>query len=213
MGKLTDSSLKETTAGASSAADSDSYDSDEATLAPSTSETKTPAYHIWNSPQASLKITKPDMTPVYTKMTLYATLVSHSSSSKSESWIEIRMDARHSPSSEYTIKFHRDGGFLKRRHRMTLSNGKTYVLRGKHSTNLMMCWGNLKLVEEGSKTSIADFKVEWPSSFHKFGTVTFKSEVEDTLAREILFAFIGVANKEYAKAMAAMMVAVPGATC
>ena len=237
MGKVTEPSVKESINATSSTMVPDSYDSDGVTLAPSTVQPSTSTYHIWNhswiSPQGNMKISGPDMTPIYkitrigflsaesiTRITgpeneddLYATLISHSSSSESDSWIEIRMDARHSPSSEYTIKFHRDGGSLKRKHKMTLSDGKAYVLRGKHSTSLAMCWGNLKIIEEGGEASIAEFKVEWPTSFHKFGTVSFKSEVDDTLARDMLFAFVGVANKEYTKAMAGMMLAVPVAAC
>ncbi|KAL9593293.1 MAG: hypothetical protein Q9219_007616 [cf. Caloplaca sp. 3 TL-2023] len=161
---------------------------------------------------------------------LRASITTHSSTNKEDSWIEIRTLPRppHIPFSSssnppaytqtdnqdrkssggHTIKFHRDGSALKRRHRMTLSNGRSYILRGKHSTNFLMCWGNLKIVEEGQeKKSVAEFKVEWPTSFHKFGTVRFMGDgVGEGVEREMLFAMIGVANKEYVKAMACMVV-------
>ena len=233
MGKLTKSPNKQDGASATPIMESDSSDTDVATLVPGGDIKEASTYHIWNSPQASLKITTPDMTPLYTvhryaslstestiRITspnseddLFATISSHSGISKNNSYIEIHMDAIHSPPSGYTFSPTRDGGSLTRKHKMTLSDGKTYVLTGKHSSSILMCWGNLKVVEQGSKTIIAEFKAEWPMSLHKMGTVTFKKEVEKGLAREILFAFVGAANKEYVLAMASMMVAVPAATC
>lgn len=52
---------------------------------------------------------------------------------------------------------------------MALSNGKTYLLTGKHSDNLMICLGNLKVVEDSSESKLAEFKVEWWMSMHKIG--------------------------------------------
>ncbi len=95
---------------------------------------------------------------------------------------------------------------------MTLSNGKVYVITGKHSDNLMMCWGNLKVVEESTKSKLADFKVEWWMSTRKIGIVTFLCEVQEQLMKEILFVLVGVASREYSVAMASMGVAVPAAS-
>ncbi|KAI4243979.1 MAG: hypothetical protein L6R40_003190 [Gallowayella cf. fulva] len=125
--------------------------------------------------------------------------------------IDIRMGPSDTSSSGHTISLKRDSGAVTRRHRMVLSNGKTYLLKGKHSDSLLMCWGNLKMVEEESKTKIAEFKVEWPMSVHKVGIVTFGCQVEETLVKEILFAAVGVASREYAVAMASLGVAIPAA--
>ncbi|KAL8668885.1 MAG: hypothetical protein Q9224_007770 [Gallowayella concinna] len=122
------------------------------------------------------------------------------------------MEPSHDPSSGYTINLKRDSGTMTRRHKMTLSDGKTYLLKGKHSDSLLMGWGNLKIVEESSKTKIAEFKVEWPMSVHKVGVVTFERQVEERLVKEMLFALVGVASREYAVAMASLCVTIPAAT-
>ncbi|KAL8910691.1 MAG: hypothetical protein Q9171_004026 [Xanthocarpia ochracea] len=118
--------------------------------------------------------------------------------------IDIRVAADQLPPSGFTVNLKRDKGTFTRSHKMTLSDGKTYRLTGKHSDCLLMCWGNLKVVEECNKTKVAEFKVEWLMSVHKIGVVTFIREVEETLLREILFAVVGVASREYAVAMAGL---------
>ncbi|KAL8861873.1 MAG: hypothetical protein Q9178_001742 [Gyalolechia marmorata] len=123
--------------------------------------------------------------------------------------IDIRVAADQVSPSGFIVNLKRDKGTFTRSHRMTLSDGKTYRLTGKHSDCLLMCWGNLKVVDECSKTKVAKFKVEWLMSVHKIGVVTFIREVEETLLREILFAVVGVASREYAVAMASMSASVP----
>ncbi|KAL8696395.1 MAG: hypothetical protein Q9201_007679 [Fulgogasparrea decipioides] len=193
------------------------------TLVPSPEIPRGARYHIWKAENAGAKITKPDMTPLYSvtgfgsshtprmiitnpanENEILVNLTSHSSVNKEDSYIEIEMAGVQDASTGHTFKLQRDKGALKRIHKMTLSDGKTYVLKGKHSSSLMWCWGNLKIVEEGNKVRLAEFTVEWPSSFHKIGIVTFETEVEESVAKEMLFAILGVVNKEYIKGMAGM---------
>ncbi|KAL8685912.1 MAG: hypothetical protein Q9218_007470 [Villophora microphyllina] len=204
-------------------------DDDARTLVSSSAIPRGTSYHIWKPDQGGVKITTADMTPLYSvtgfgsyeqrviitnpadENEILANLYMHSGVSKHDSYIDIVMAGNGATSSGYIIKLQRESGALTRKHKITLSDGRNYILKGKHSTSLMMCWGNLKIVEEGSKDRLAEFTVEWPSSFHKIGTVTFESDVEETVAKEMLFAFLGVANKEYVKAMASLNVAVPPA--
>ncbi|KAL8813300.1 MAG: hypothetical protein Q9200_000370 [Gallowayella weberi] len=211
---------------------------DASTSAPPIGKWDGSCYHMWMAQGGTkrtpslVKITTPDMTPLCTVEgfgsfsqtgaihiknaegidEVCASLSGNFEDHKYDADIDIHMGPSHNMSSSYTIHLKRDSGAMTRRHKMTLSNGKTYLLKGKHSDSLLMCWGNLKIVEEDSKTKIAEFKVEWPMSVHKVGIVTFESQVEETLVKEMLFAFIGVASREYAVAMASLCVAIPAAT-
>ncbi|KAL8784027.1 MAG: hypothetical protein Q9213_004215 [Squamulea squamosa] len=199
-------------------------------------------YHIWMSQAATkkqpslAKITTPDMTPLCTihgfgayshslRITstteggneeVLADISINHEDSKSDPDLDIHVgggvEQNSSSGGGFTISLKRDKGTFTRRHRMVLSDGKAYILTGKHSDHLMMCWGNLKVVEESSKAKIAEFKVEWPMSVHKIGVVTFVHEVEEKLVKDVLVAFVAVASREHAIAMASLCVAVPAAT-
>ena len=180
------------------------------------------------------KITTPDMTslctvhgfgtllPPTSKMRIMtatgedeeslADVTSNFEDAKRDPDMDIRMAGDENTPSGFVINLKKEKGTFTRRYRMTLSDGKTYVITGKYSDNLMMCWGSLKVVEECSKSKLADFKVEWWMSTRKIGIVTFLSEVQERLMKELLFVLVGVASREYCVAMASMGVAVPAAS-
>ncbi|KAL9032913.1 MAG: hypothetical protein Q9180_006231 [Flavoplaca navasiana] len=83
---------------------------------------------------------------------LPADVSSNFETAKSDPDMDIRMAGDDSTPSDtpsgFVINLKREKGTFTRKHRMTLSDGKGYVITGKHSDNLMMCWGNLKVVEE-----------------------------------------------------------------
>ncbi|KAL8918421.1 MAG: hypothetical protein Q9172_005434 [Xanthocarpia lactea] len=198
------------------------YDALTPSCVPPTSKWNGSCYHIWMAHAGSkktpslVKITTPDMTPLCTVRgfgapsmrnnnagdgheEVLANISSNFDNLKCDPDIDIGVAADQVSPSGFIVNLKRDKGTFTRSHRMTLSDGKTYRLTGKHSNCLLMCWGNLKVVEEYSKTKVAKFKVEWLMSVHKVGVVTFTREVEETLLREILFAVVGVAGREYAE--------------
>ncbi|KAI4284611.1 MAG: hypothetical protein L6R35_004864, partial [Caloplaca aegaea] len=61
---------------------------------------------------------------------------------KAEDYIDIHMAG----SNASILRLHRDGGgvWTRKRHRVYLSNGKTYQLKGKHTSDFLLCWGDLK---------------------------------------------------------------------
>ncbi|KAL8888671.1 MAG: hypothetical protein Q9205_003424 [Flavoplaca limonia] len=189
---------------------------------PSKSKWSGSCYQLWmgqaasNKTESLAKITTPDMTslctihgfgtllPPTSKMRivtatgedeeLLADVTSNFEDAKSDPDMDIRMAGDENTPSGFVINLKRERGTFTRKHRMTLSDGKTYVITGKHSDNLMMCWGNLKVVEESSKSKLAEFKVEWWMSSRKIGIVTFLCEVQEHLMKEILFVLVGVAS-------------------
>ncbi|KAL8775505.1 MAG: hypothetical protein Q9209_000001 [Squamulea sp. 1 TL-2023] len=214
------------------------YSALESTSSPSTSKWSGSCYHIWMAQAATkktpslAKITTPDMTPLCTihgfgayshslringtdggDEDILADISVNREDSKSDPDMDVRVGGgeRNSPLG-FTISLKRDKGTFTRRHKMTLSDEKAYILTGKHSDHLMMCWGNLKVVEESNKARIAEFKVEWPMSLHKIGVVTFTQEIEEKLVKDILYVLVAVASREYAIGMASLCVAMPGAT-
>lgn len=143
---------------------------------------------------------------------LLAEVSSNFETANSDPDMDIRMAGNENTPSGFVINLKREKGTFTRKHRMTLSDGKTYIVAGRHSDNLMMCWGNSKVVEESSKSKLAEFKVEWWMSTRKIGIVTFICKVQEHLMKEILFVLVGVASREYSIAMVSMGVAVPAAT-
>ena len=186
-------------------------------------------FHIRNEPKASFKVMVPnlrifksDMTPLYDVTrhggfwpgsnlavtdinqsdTTFAEITDSSREAKGDGHININMKATNQLSKDYTLSLRRDGGSLKRRYHVTLSDGRTFTLDGKHSSNLLWCWGNLKITEEDGKIKLAEFKSEWPTSFSKWGTVTLLGDLGETIATEMLMVMLAIANKEFVIAVA-----------
>ncbi|KAL8891439.1 MAG: hypothetical protein Q9192_005743, partial [Flavoplaca navasiana] len=165
---------------------------------------------IWDSSTANVKDADHDATGQDEEF--LAEVSSNFEIAKSDPDMDILMAADENTPSGFVIDLKREKGTFTRKHRITLSDGKTYVVRGKHSDNLMMCWGNLKVVEKSSKSKLAEFKVEWWMSTRKIGIVTFLCEIQEHLMKEILFVLVGVASREYSVAIASMGVAIPAAS-
>ncbi|KAL8964243.1 MAG: hypothetical protein Q9197_006982 [Variospora fuerteventurae] len=191
---------------------------------------QSPTYLLWYTPHGPLKITTLD-----TNNTLYtvhnygfldtdstthvvtgaspspeadppavATITRNDSNdAKAEDYIDIHMAGSNAP----ILRLHRDGGVWRRkRHRVCLSDGKTYQLKVKHTSDFLLCWENMKVVKEarkGKKHAAADFKAKWVmSSLHKIGVVRFWGEVEEQVMKEVLLAFVGVVRRDFVVAMA-----------
>ncbi|KAI4129519.1 MAG: hypothetical protein LQ341_006561, partial [Variospora aurantia] len=122
---------------------------------------------------------------------------------KAEDYIDIHMADSNAP----ILRLHCDGGgvWTRKRHRVCLSDGKTYQLKGKYTSDFLLCWGDLKVVKEGKKGkkhAAADFKAECVmSSSHKIGVVRFWGEVEEQVMKEVLLAFVGVVRRDFVVAM------------
>ncbi|MCJ1253332.1 hypothetical protein MMC24_001143 [Lignoscripta atroalba] len=132
-----------------------------------------------------------------------AEITSHSSFSKGKSKIEINFAAVKDRDA-YALEIHRDGNALVRRHKIQLSNGRTYTLRGRKSSSILLCNGDLSLVDDTTEQTVADFDAKWLTSMKRFGDVTIFGEHDRVLVEEMLMVVLGLAQKEYRKGMQTM---------
>ncbi|KAI9894794.1 MAG: hypothetical protein M1814_000013 [Vezdaea aestivalis] len=103
-------------------------------------------------------------------------------------------------STPYTLKLQRLEGALKRRHEVQLSDGVTYIVRGKRSESLLWYIGDL-VVEDSQGNKVADFESNWWFSFHSAGFIRIFGAHSDTFVQEIAFVITSLCIKEYRKAM------------
>ncbi|KAL8712596.1 MAG: hypothetical protein Q9220_003127 [cf. Caloplaca sp. 1 TL-2023] len=185
------------------------------TTSSSSSPSTAPLFTLTNfGTESPLLITSPT-----NSAQIIATITTHSSTwsmSAKKSYIEIAIPQQQPGSAPQSIKLQRDPSALTRRHRFTSpTDGKTYVVRGKHSDSVMMSWGNLRIEEAETGKRAVEFDVEWMTSLRKVGTVRFLDDgarLPVGVRMEMLWAVVGVTNKEYETTKAAADAFVEGAT-
>ena len=110
------------------------------------------------------------------------------------------MDPSKAEPRELTLK--RDASWLTRKHKITMSDGRTYIVKGKTSESSLCYWGNLTVVDEITSTMVADFESRWLKSFSNVGTIVLYGEMDrgERWREEMLIVILGLAHKEYRKA-------------